>query len=125
MFQIFLQSKQFYIHFYISLQSIIGNVFEENYNFGFKSISVRTHMQKLQSYKVTIIVLSPMPHLTCCYCLVFAYKMEIVAYWTIVVLKRGSITYNNFASKQIGLCGAERVAQKIEEWTLTMWQGHM
>jgi hypothetical protein len=42
-----------------------------------------------------------------------------------VALKLGSITYNNFASKQIELCGAERVAQKIEEQTLIMWQGHM
>jgi hypothetical protein len=66
-----------------------------------------------------------MPHLTCCYCLVFACEMEIVACWTIVALKLGSITYNNFASKQIGLCGAERMAQKIEEWTLIMWQGHL
>jgi hypothetical protein len=74
--------------------------FKENYNFIFRNVSIRTHLQKLWSYEVTIIVWSLIPHLTCCYCLVFTCEMEIVAYWTIVALKLCSITYNNFASKQ-------------------------
>jgi hypothetical protein len=45
----------------------------------------------------------------------FLGKIYVPNLFTIVALKLGSITYTNFASKQIGLCGAERVAQKIEE----------